>query len=128
MTQWLTHLAVDAKTLPGGDNRPDIHVTPGTYVKVADSPEAAKDDFDQFEELMEPNAELTTYRMDQDFDIDDIQQILDRDLPLGQEHGATVIKQRSWTGEGRITSAALDQYLEASLREPQEDEGAPATA
>ena len=126
MTQWITHLAVDEKTIPGGDGNADIHITPGTYVMVSNSPEEAKEDFDQFEELMEPNAELTIYRMDQEFDIDAIQAQLDQDTPLTSEQGASVIKNRSWTGEGRITADQLDSYLEQSVRESTEEAEEPA--
>lgn len=122
-TTYLVHLAVDAKTLPGNaeNGYPEIKVTPGTYVIPTETEDEAREFFRDYDELLEPNAELRIYRIDRDYDIDAYQAVLDQDrLLTAQEHGAEVMEYRAFAGVPRRTAGDLSDLLDETYEEVSE--------
>lgn len=120
MSTYLTHLAVDPKTIPGNPESglPEVRVTPGTYAIPTETEDEARAAFRDYEELLEPNAELRIYRIDRDYDIDEYQAVLDDERPLTvEDHGAEVIEYRAFAGVERRTARELDEMLDESVIE-----------
>lgn len=123
MSTYLTHLAVDAKTLPASTEfgYEEIAVSPGTYLQPSETEEQAREHFRELDELLEPNAELRIYRMDdEDYDINEIQQLLDDDVVLDSTHGAEVIEYRAFAGVPRQSPGDLSEALDATFEEVDE--------
>lgn len=120
MSTYLVHLAVDPTTLPGNADSgyAEVKITPGTYLVPVDTEEQARETFSEYDILLEPNSELRIYRMDQDYDIEAIQGLLDQDIVLTpEEHGATVIEYRAFAGVPRRTDQELSDILDATFEE-----------
>lgn len=118
MSTYLTHLAVDAKTLPGNQatGLTELTVTPGTYLIPTETEAQAREAFESYDELLEPNAELRIYRIDRDYDIDAYQAVLDDEQILTPEdHGAEVIEYRAFAGVPRRTSRELSDLLDETV-------------
>lgn len=115
---YLVHLAVDPVTLPASPENdwPEITVTPGTYLSAAATKAEAAQAFADYDELLEPNAELRVYLIDGDYDIDAYQATLDRDEVLTEDtHHARVVAYRAFAGVPRMSAQEMSNLFDETF-------------